>query len=78
MYLHISSPSSRVKVGLYEGLFGVEVPFFGGMLAKYHCKVGIFNWLRKMSSKTRECQVLYLSDICVGPNNNIRPNISWH
>jgi hypothetical protein len=36
MSLHISSPSSRVQVGFYGGLFGVEVPFLGGMLAKYH------------------------------------------
>jgi hypothetical protein len=28
--------------------------------------------------RTRECQVLYLFDICMGPNNNTRPNISWH
>jgi hypothetical protein len=38
MSLRISSPSSRVQVGLSGGLFGVEVPFFGGMLAKYHFK----------------------------------------
>jgi hypothetical protein len=36
MSLRIFSPSSRVQLGLSGGLFGVEVPFLGGMLAKYH------------------------------------------
>jgi hypothetical protein len=36
MSLRISSTSSRVQLGLFGGLFGVEVHFFGGMLAKYH------------------------------------------
>jgi hypothetical protein len=39
MSLSIYSPSSRFQVGPFEGLFGVEVPFFGGMLAKYHFKL---------------------------------------
>jgi hypothetical protein len=76
MSLHIYSPSSRVQVGLSEGLFGVEVPFFGGMLENYHCKLGIPNWLRQRSSQTRQCQVLYLFDIRAGSKNSSHPNIS--
>jgi hypothetical protein len=35
-YDPFSSPSSKVQLGFSGGLFGVEGPFFGGMLAKYH------------------------------------------
>jgi hypothetical protein len=39
MSLRISSHSSRVQEGLSGGLFGIEVPFFGGMLDKYDFEV---------------------------------------
>ena len=42
--LRISSPSSGVQLGFLGGLFGVEGPFFGGMLAKYHFWTLILRW----------------------------------